>query len=46
MADPGLQIREGGEGHPDPEIRGSGLKKKLFRASVWSENKGVPGHSS
>ena len=27
--------RGGGGGHPDPEIRGGGL-----RASVWSKNKG------
>ena len=38
MADPDLQIREvgggggrGGEGHPDPEIRGAPSLKKIFR---------------
>ena len=33
----------GGPGHPDPEIKGGGLKKIFFstlRASVWSKNKG------
>ena len=30
MADPDLQIREGGAGHPDPEIRGGGLKNFFF----------------
>ena len=46
MADPDLQIREvgggGGEGHPDPEIRGAQSLKNFFsalRASVWSKNK-------
>ena len=39
-ADPDLQIRGGG--HPDPEIRGSGLKKNFLalRVSVWSKNNG------
>ena len=44
MADPDLQIREGGGGHPDPEIRGGGaVSKKFFsllRVSFWSKNKG------
>ena len=31
VADPDLQIR-GGRSHPDPEIRGGGLKKNFFRA--------------
>ena len=32
MADPDLQIRGGGGGHLDPEVRGSpGLKKIIFR---------------
>ena len=31
VADSDLQVRGGGGGHPDPEIRGV--------ASVWSENK-------
>ena len=43
MADPGLQIREGGQS-PDPEIRGGGAwsPKQIFSAlwaSVWSKNK-------
>ena len=31
-----------GGGHPNPEKRGSGLRKFFFdrRASIWSENKG------
>ena len=36
---------EGGGDHPDPEIRGEGVCKKIFlalRASVWSKNKGGP----
>ena len=36
--------KEGGQSHPDPEIRwGPGLKKNFFsalQASVWSKNKG------
>ena len=28
---PDLQIRWGGGGHPDPEIRGGGLKKTFFQ---------------
>ena len=42
MADPDLQIREVGGGHPDPEIRGARSLKKFFsalQASVWSKNK-------
>ena len=31
VADPDLQIRGGRGGHPDPEIRGGGLKNFLFR---------------
>ena len=30
LADPDLQIRGGGGGHPDPEIRGMGRSKKKF----------------
>ena len=30
MADQHLQIRGGGGGHPDPEIRGGGGLKKIF----------------
>ena len=30
VADPHLQIRWGGGGHPDPEIRGGGRLKKIF----------------
>ena len=31
VADPDLQIREGGGGgHPDPEIRGAPASKKIF----------------
>ena len=43
VADPDLQIRGGGGGHPDPEIRGGPASKKMFsavRASFSSENKG------
>ena len=46
MGDPDLQIREGGGGHPDPEIRGGRSLKKFFsplRVSFWSKNKGEPG---
>ena len=49
VADLDLQIRGGGRGagHPDPEIRGGPVSKKIFfsvlRASVWSKNKGGPG---
>ena len=51
VVDPGLQIRGGGAGHPDPEIRGGDLQKDLFWAlwaSFWSKNKGgrPPGHLS
>ena len=39
MADPDLQIWEvgGGEGHPDPEIRGA--QSQALQALVWSKNK-------
>ena len=43
MADPDHHIREGGGGHPDPEIREEGPTLKNFfshRATVWSKNKG------
>ena len=43
VADPDLQIRGGGGGHPDPEIRGGPASKKMFsavRVSFSSENKG------
>ena len=52
MADPDLQIREvgggGGEGHPDPEIRGARSIKKFSAlwASSWSKNKGGGGPGS
>ena len=42
MADPDLQIRGGGGGHPDPEIRVGERSQKNFpslRASVWFKNK-------
>ena len=48
MADPDLQISEGGGGggHLDPEIRGEDRSPKNFfsslRATVWSKNKGGP----
>ena len=46
MADPDPQSDKGGgrPGHPDPEIRGVGLKKNFsaLRASVWSNNEGGP----
>ena len=45
VADPDLEIRGGGGGHPDPEIRkGAGLKKffSALRASVWSQIRGGP----
>lgn len=46
MADPDFQIRGGGAaGHPDPEIRGSPVSKKIFpalQASVRSKNKAAP----
>ena len=47
VADPDLQIREGGGGwggNPDPEIIGGGLKNffSTFQASVWSKNNGEP----
>ena len=50
VADPNLQIRGGGPGHPDPEIWGGGCwsPKKFFSAlwtSVWSKNKGGVGPS-
>ena len=40
MADPDLQIGEGGDGHPDPEIRGGG--QVGAGSLVWSKNKGGP----
>ena len=56
VADPDPQIRgkgrAGGQvqgGHPDPEIRGSSVSKKIFsalRASVWSKNRGGGGAGS
>ena len=43
VVDRDLQLRGGGGGHPDPEIReGGGSVKKIFcalQASVWSKNK-------
>ena len=45
VSDPDLQIRvgRGGDGHPDPKIRGGGRSQKKFFsslwASVWSKNK-------
>ena len=44
MADPELQIKGGGGGHPDTEISGGWSPKNFFaalRASVWSTNKCV-----
>ena len=39
--------KEGGAGHPDPEIRGGGAVSNFnfsaLRASVWAKNKGGPG---
>ena len=35
----------GGGGHPDPEIRGGPVSKKIFRPfrpPFWSKNKGGP----
>ena len=52
MADPDLQIRGGGEGHLDPEVRGSpGLKKIIFRPfgpqfGLKVRGAGPPGPSS
>ena len=46
VPDPDLEIREGGGGHLDPEIRGGTVFKTFLsalRASVWSKNKGGPG---
>ena len=46
MADPELQIKGGGGGHPDTEISGGWSPKNFFaalRASVWSTNKCVCG---
>ena len=44
LANPDLQIRGGGGGHPVPEIRGGNRSQKKFfsalRVSVWSEHKG------
>ena len=45
VADPDLQIREGGGGQPDPEITGGPASKKMLsalRASFSSKNKGGP----
>ena len=38
MPDPDLEIREGGDGHPDPEIRGgeADSKKIIFEPSGLS----------
>ena len=40
VADSDLQIS--GDGHPDPEIMGGGLKNffSTFQVSVWSKNNG------
>ena len=52
VAVPDLQIRGwgrgegGGNGHPDPEIRGAPVSKKFFpalRASIWSKYMGLGG---
>ena len=46
MTDPDLEIRGWGSGHPDPEIRGGTVSKKIFSAlwaPVWSKNKGEGG---
>ena len=45
VADPDLQIR-GEPGHPDPEITGGTVSKKIVSAlwaSVWSNNQGGGG---
>ena len=45
MADLDLQIR-GVPGHPNPDIRGGAVSKKIFLAlwaSVWSKNMGGGG---
>ena len=41
VADPDLQIRGGGGGHPHPKIRGAVLKIffSTFQASVWSNER-------
>jgi len=42
VTDPDLEIR-GESGHPDPEIRGGTVSKKIFSAlwaPVWSKKKG------
>ena len=39
VANPYLQMGGGGRSS-NPEIRGGGLKKNSFRASVWSKKKG------
>ena len=39
-------VKEGGGGHPDPEIKGERSQKNVFlapRASVWSKTKGGGG---
>ena len=46
MADPDLQIRGGGGGHPDPETTGERSQKKIFLAlwaSFWTKNMGGGG---
>ena len=55
VPDPDLEVRGrgggggGAGGHPNPELigGGGGAVSKIFflalRATVWSENKGVPG---
>ena len=43
MTDPDLEIRVGGSGHPDPEIRGRAVYQNTFSAPwapVWSKNRG------
>ena len=44
VRDPDLEIKWGGGGHPDLQIKGGSLQKNNFfsacQASVWSKNKG------
>ena len=43
VADPYLQMGRGGGGHPDPEMRGGGLKKIFFRPQFGLKIRGRPG---
>ena len=44
MADPDLQIGEGGDGHPDPEIRGGGVSVNLVADPDLQIGEGGDGH--